>query len=1005
MKHWARKLLGIMLCTVALMLICGAAAEEITVDGITYKTDPSTGTATVLNDDGLTKSNTKIVIPDTVSDNQGNQYTVTSIGWRAFDKNKYMEQLTISANIKTIGEMAFYGCSELYKLTFKDGSQLAEIGNEAFNSCVYLSTIKIPATVSSIGRGAFQNTNIAPVTIPASVKTIGVMAFESPYVTFLSSGTSTECAIEKNAFHLNKKLTIKQTNDGLGTTQLTYEYNDEGPTPDLFGTLSYKPVAGYDLSSVTVKIDDKDLEVTNNQFDMSDCQNGGVLTIDAKFAAIPAQAPIINTQPSNLNLTYGYTTGNTLMVSATAADDTTYKALEYQWYSCDDTSKKNPQAISTGGTSSTYTVPTGENAGTKYYYCDVTATRKDNDATETASSNVATVTISKASVTVKVNEQTYEYTGMQRGEGDTAYDDTAVIATKVDVDGLISSDTITSIVLDGSETNVGVYPNRVELTGIAIGQDGILNDNYEITRVAGTLTITAPKMAITVNGDNDTMEYNGKEQTYSGTVIATSTDAAFDASKFSYKGSVAVKGKDVSVYTTQLNKDDCVYSDKNYTGDWTIGTPISLEITPKSITGATVLLDKTQLTYNGSEQTVNVTGVTIDGLSLTSNDYEVTGNKGKDKDTYTVTVTGKGNYKDSATAEWSIVAKTMTVSAAGFTGVYDGQPHGITVSVTDPVSGAEIKYGKTAGTYDLDDSPTLTNIGTMTVYYKVTAANYTDYTGSAMVTIMKKTAAVVTTAPKAKTGLVASGYAQELVQAGTASGGTIQYALGSNKTTAPTSGWNVAIATGTNAGTYYVWYKAVGDADHTDSTADCVTVTINPLKNGLYLDDDGVWRYYENGVFVEKTGIVEFEGGQFFVANGILCSDANGLALFNEQWYFLANGQIQLQYTGLALYDGEWFYIVNGLLNTKQNGLVDYNGSKFIVAVGRIVRGVNGLWQNTDGVWYYMADGQVVTYYTGLVQYDGAWFYVINGRLATEFTGDVEYNGAIFHVVGGQVVN
>ena len=54
----------------------------------------------------------------------------------------------------------------------------------------------------------------------------------------------------------------------------------------------------------------------------------------------------------------------------------------------------------------------------------------------------------------------------------------------------------------------------------------------------------------------------------------------------------------------------------------------------------------------------------------------------------------------------------------------------------------------------------------------------------------------------------------------------MQYAIGKDDKTAPTEGWSTSIPTGTDAGTYYVWYKAVGDADHADSDPKCVEVTI-----------------------------------------------------------------------------------------------------------------------------------------------------------------------------------
>ena len=54
----------------------------------------------------------------------------------------------------------------------------------------------------------------------------------------------------------------------------------------------------------------------------------------------------------------------------------------------------------------------------------------------------------------------------------------------------------------------------------------------------------------------------------------------------------------------------------------------------------------------------------------------------------------------------------------------------------------------------------------------------------------------------------------------------MQYALGKDSAAAPTSGWSTSIPTGAAAGTYYVWYKAKGDENHTDSDPKCIPVTI-----------------------------------------------------------------------------------------------------------------------------------------------------------------------------------
>lgn len=84
-------------------------------------------------------------------------------------------------------------------------------------------------------------------------------------------------------------------------------------------------------------------------------------------------------------------------------------------------------------------------------------------------------------------------------------------------------------------------------------------------------------------------------------------------------------------------------------------------------------------------------------------------------------------------------------------------------------------------------------------------------------------AATVTDAPTAKTGLTYKGTDQELVNAGTATGGTMQYSLNNNT-------WSDAIPKGKDAKTYTVYYKVKGNSDHTDfiPTSNTVSVTIGP---------------------------------------------------------------------------------------------------------------------------------------------------------------------------------
>ena len=95
--------------------------------------------------------------------------------------------------------------------------------------------------------------------------------------------------------------------------------------------------------------------------------------------------------------------------------------------------------------------------------------------------------------------------------------------------------------------------------------------------------------------------------------------------------------------------------------------------------------------------------------------------------------------------------------------------------------------------------------------------------------------ASVKTAPVANT-LTYDGQAKELVTAGEAKGGTMQYAIGKSKTSMPTSGWSESIPTSTDAGTYFVWYKAKGDSSHTNSVPKCVTVTIEKAPSTVTIE-------------------------------------------------------------------------------------------------------------------------------------------------------------------------
>jgi hypothetical protein len=143
--------------------------------------------------------------------------------------------------------------------------------------------------------------------------------------------------------------------------------------------------------------------------------------------------------------------------------------------------------------------------------------------------------------------------------------------------------------------------------------------------------------------------------------------------------------------------------------------------------------------------------------------------------------------------------------------IYDGSAHAPTATATGLVGNdactVTVEGAKTdAGSNYIATASVLSNTN-----YKLPTDNTTTFS-------IAKAASSVTTVPTANT-LTYTGSAQALVTAGAASGGTMQYSL-DNQTFAET------VPTGTNVGSYTVFYKVVGDANHENAEGGQVVVTI-----------------------------------------------------------------------------------------------------------------------------------------------------------------------------------
>ena len=145
---------------------------------------------------------TSVSIPSIVQYNS-QQYTVTSIGKRAFSGCSSLTSITIPNSVTSIGYEAFRYCRSLSSVTIPNS--VTSIGDYAFSGCYSLTSITIPNSVTRIGNDAFQYcSSLTSITIPNSVTSIGTSAFSGCYsltsitipnsVTSIGSGAFEDCS-------------------------------------------------------------------------------------------------------------------------------------------------------------------------------------------------------------------------------------------------------------------------------------------------------------------------------------------------------------------------------------------------------------------------------------------------------------------------------------------------------------------------------------------------------------------------------------------------------------------------------------------------------------------------------------------------------------------------------------------------------------------------------------------------------------------------------------------
>lgn len=274
----------------------------------------------------------------------------------------------------------------------------------------------------------------------------------------------------------------------------------------------------------------------------------------------------------------------------------------------------------------------------------------------------------------------------------------------------------------GTITDAGSVKNTFTYTFA----EGVVQENYDITKEEGTLTV-APidKVVVTITGKTDSKIYNGKEQKVENYEVSIS-NAKYKENDFKFSGKAIAKGTDAGTYKMGLKASDFKNTNKNFKNVEFEVTDGELTIDPKEVT----------LTSGSSERVYNGTALTNKNVAESDNGfvgkdgatYEVTGsqtNVGESENTFNYTLkdgTKANNYKiKTEYGKLKVIPVTdevtVTITENSDTAKYDGNEKNVTgykvTSINNPAytkndfafTGDEAHKtvsGTNAGTYDMN---------------------------------------------------------------------------------------------------------------------------------------------------------------------------------------------------------------------------------------------------------------------------------------------------------------
>lgn len=478
-------------------------------------------------------------------------------------------------------------------------------------------------------------------------------------------------------------------------------------------------------------------------------------------------------------------------------------------------------------------IPTGVGAGEYHVWYRVTGLTDNYIEPNPNPAEIAGVKIEKKSITpsVTVTERSYVYDGAQKTPTITVRDGADVIGEE--------QYTVTWAGTSGQTGDeilraAGTYTATVE------GKD---SGNYSFNETVQVEIVAADQNALTITGTRDPVRYGDiftlgtTGGTGNGAVTWSIEPNDAGVTIDENTGKLTVNG--VGTYTVKAERAVPNYGTVEASWPFTVEPkPVIAEVTvaAKTYDGTTDIADTAITAQVKAADLVNGETVTLSGLKGAYTDANAGTGKTVTLDSTGATADNTDKYAVSypATAKGDITAKnvtvTVTLSDHDLKTDGNGQYYDFDGAEKEPQVTVTADDGATLAASDYDVAyANNKNVSTNGAKAAVTVTakaggNYT-FADKTVNFEIRSTGAELTSSPQARE-LTYTGQPQELVTVGTATGGHIEYKLSSQTD----DKFSTNIPTATDAGTYTVDYKVVGDGNHGDTAPAQVSVTIHPKK-------------------------------------------------------------------------------------------------------------------------------------------------------------------------------